>query len=233
MSAQPIAQSSTVQANAAAAAARVTALQQMLAETANGFSSTATTSTASSGASQSSATPDFSTVLASAAAEPTTASTGSASEYSATIDQAAAQYGINPALLSGLIQQESGFDPNAVSSAGAEGLTQVMPENFAADGISNPFDPTQSIDGGAKQLSEDLSEFNGNVSDALAAYNAGSAAVKEYGGVPPYSQTQNYVSDVLADAEQYEQQSATTSTGTADSTTASTGVVDSTTAVGS
>jgi soluble lytic murein transglycosylase-like protein len=81
-----------------------------------------------------------------------------------------------------------------------------MPENFAADGITNPFDPAQSISGGAKQLSADLTEFNGNIVDALAAYNAGSAAVKQYGGVPPYAQTQNYVNDILATAQQYEQE---------------------------
>jgi soluble lytic murein transglycosylase-like protein len=79
-----------------------------------------------------------------------------------------------------------------------------MPENFAADGITNPFDPTQSIDGGALQLSRDLASFNGNYTDALAAYNAGSAAVTRYGGVPPYAQTQNYVKDVLAYAAQLE-----------------------------
>jgi soluble lytic murein transglycosylase-like protein len=126
------------------------------------------------------------------------------SSYTAIIDAAAQRYGLNPAVLEGLVHQESGFDPNAVSSAGAEGLTQVMPENFAADGITNPFDPTQSIDGGALQLSRDLTSFNGNYTDALAAYNAGSAAVTRYGGVPPYAQTQNYVKDVLAYAAQLE-----------------------------
>ena len=84
-----------------------------------------------------------------------------------------------------------------------------MPENFAADGITDPFNATQSIFGGAKQLGEDLDEFGGNVVDALAAYNAGSAAVKQYGGVPPYTQTQNYVSDILGYAQQYEEQQPT------------------------
>jgi soluble lytic murein transglycosylase-like protein len=193
----------------------------MLEQVASGFaaSPSAASSTTSSGG--------FSSVLASAASAATTptssdTATGAAdaASYAPIIDAAAAQYGINPAVLTGLIEQESGFDPNAVSSAGAEGLTQVMPENFAADGITNPFDPTQSIDGGAKQFSADLEQFGGNVTDALAAYNAGSAAVEEYGGVPPYPQTQNYVKDVLAYAQQYEQQStapsasATTTGGT-------------------
>jgi soluble lytic murein transglycosylase-like protein len=207
--------------DAETAVARVAQLQQMLEQVASGFaaSPSAASSTTSSGG--------FSSVLASAASAATTptssdTATGAAdaASYAPIIDAAAAQYGINPAVLTGLIEQESGFDPNAVSSAGAEGLTQVMPENFAADGITNPFDPTQSIDGGAKQFSADLEQFGGNVTDALAAYNAGSAAVEEYGGVPPYPQTQNYVKDVLAYAQQYEQQStapsasATTTGGT-------------------
>lgn len=202
MSAQPI--SSPAASDPAAAASRVAAIEQLIAQAADGFAPPSTAATA--------ATPAFSSVLASAAsaatASPTAGSTAAAGAYAPLIDEAAAQYGINPSILTALVNQESGFNANAVSSAGAEGLTQVMPENFAADGITNPFDPAQSIFGGAKQLSADLAEFNGNVVDALAAYNAGSAAVKEYGGVPPYTQTQNYVNDILATAQRYEQQPA-------------------------
>jgi soluble lytic murein transglycosylase-like protein len=200
MSAQAV--NGTTPTDPAAAAARVAAIEQMIAQAATGFSPAAPSATA--------ATPAFSDVLASAASAGTAAagapSASPAGAYAPLIDQAAAQYGLNPAILTALVNQESGFNPNAVSSAGAEGLTQVMPENFAADGITNPFDPAQSISGGAKQLSADLTEFNGNIVDALAAYNAGSAAVKQYGGVPPYAQTQNYVNDILATAQQYEQE---------------------------
>jgi soluble lytic murein transglycosylase-like protein len=200
----------------------VTQLQQMIEAVASGFDpAQSATSTVSSSGSAS----DFSGMLATAASASGTSSTAgsdaSAGSYSSIIDAAAAQYGLDPAILTGLVHQESGFDPNAVSSAGAEGLTQVMPENFAADGITNPFDPTQSIDGGAKQLSEDLQEFGGNYTDALAAYNAGSAAVTRYGGVPPYAQTQNYVQDVLAYAQQLggqDQPAATSSTSLTGST---------------
>jgi soluble lytic murein transglycosylase-like protein len=202
MSAQPI--SAAAPSDAAAATSRVAAIEQMIAQAANGFAPSQSAATT--------VTPAFSDVLASAAsaptATPTAGSAAAAGTYAPLIDEAAAQYGINPSILTALVNQESGFNPNAVSSAGAEGLTQVMPENFAADGITNPFDPAQSIFGGAKQLSADLTEFNGNVVDALAAYNAGSAAVREYGGVPPYTQTQNYVNDILATAQQYEQQPA-------------------------
>ncbi len=119
------------------------------------------------------------------------------STYDATIAQSAARYGIEPALLHGLIQQESGFDPNARSSSGALGLTQLMPGTASSLGVSEPLDPTQSIEGGAHYLSEMLARFGGNTADALAAYNAGPGAVSHYGGVPPYAETQEYVSKVL------------------------------------
>lgn len=215
MSVQPIATTGGTPTNdEAQAAARVAALEQMIEQAASGFDPTSSTTTAAASGSSS----DFSSMLASAASASGTSASGTAASgtpadaggYAPIIDAAAAQYGLDPAILTGLVHQESGFDANAVSSAGAEGLTQVMPENFAADGITNPFDPTQSIYGGAKQLSEDLQEFGGNYTDALAAYNAGSAAVSQYGGVPPYTQTQNYVQDVLAYAQQLDGETSTT-----------------------
>lgn len=127
------------------------------------------------------------------------------SEYDPLIEQAAARYGLEPAVLHGLIQQESGFDPSAQSSAGAAGLTQLMPGTAASMGVANPMDPAESIEGGARYLSQLMSEFGGNTEDALAAYNAGPGAVQQYGGIPPYAETQSYVSKVLGYAESYRQ----------------------------
>jgi soluble lytic murein transglycosylase-like protein len=133
----------------------------------------------------------------------TAASTSTATTpFGAEIEAAAARYGIDPALLTGLIRQESGFDPGARSGAGALGLTQLMPSTAASLGLTNPLDPAQSIDGGARYLRAQLDTFGGDVSKALAAYNAGPGAVQRYGGVPPYAETQHYVSNVLAYARQ-------------------------------
>jgi soluble lytic murein transglycosylase-like protein len=125
--------------------------------------------------------------------------------YDNLIEEAAARNGVDPAVLHGLIQQESGFDPNSQSSAGAVGLTQLMPSTAASLGVSDPRNPTQSIEGGARYLGEMMQKFGGNVSDALAAYNAGPGAVQRYGGVPPYAETQQYVSKVLGYAAEYRQ----------------------------
>jgi soluble lytic murein transglycosylase-like protein len=130
---------------------------------------------------------------------------GDAAEYAPLIEQAAARYGVDPAVLSGLIQQESGFDPSAHSSAGALGLTQLMPSTAASLGVTEPLNPAQSIEGGASYLSELLHQFAGNTADALAAYNAGPGAVEQYGGVPPYPETQQYVAKVLGYAASYDQ----------------------------
>lgn len=129
-------------------------------------------------------------------------------QFSDQINAAAQKYGIDPALLKGLIRQESNFDPNARSGAGAAGLCQLMPGTAAALGCSNPLDPAQAIDAGAKYLSQQLKAFGGDPRKALAAYNAGPGAVQRYGGVPPYGETQNYVRSVMAFADQYRTQSA-------------------------
>jgi len=134
-------------------------------------------------------------------------------EYEALIEQAAERNGVDPAVLHGLIQQESGFDPGAVSSAGAAGLTQLMPGTASSLGVADPMDPAESIEGGARYLGQLTSEFAGNTTDALAAYNAGPGAVQEYGGVPPYPETESYVSKVLGYAEAYRQSHPTTATG--------------------
>jgi soluble lytic murein transglycosylase-like protein len=140
-------------------------------------------------------------------AAPVAGASGGEGPFKAEIDAAAAKYGIDPALLRGLIRQESNFDPNAGSPAGAQGLAQLMPGTAAALGVTNPLDPVQSIDGGAKYLRQQLDAFGGDVTKALAAYNAGPGAVQRYGGVPPYAETQNYVRQVQAYADEYRSQS--------------------------
>jgi soluble lytic murein transglycosylase-like protein len=146
------------------------------------------------------------TPVAHDSATPTSAGTaGGGSAYAPLIEQAAARYGLDPSVLYGLIEQESGFDPSATSSAGALGLTQLMPSTAASLGVTEPLDPAQSIEGGARYLSQLLQQFAGNTTDALAAYNAGPGAVAQYGGVPPYPETRQYVAKVLGYAASYSQ----------------------------
>jgi soluble lytic murein transglycosylase-like protein len=129
--------------------------------------------------------------------------------YDQLIESAASKYGIDPAVLKGLIKQESGFNPGAGSSAGAQGLTQLMPGTAASLGVTDLQDPAQSIDGGAHYLRMQLDRFAGDYSRALAAYNAGPGAVQRYGGIPPYAETRNYVQNVLTFASEYRQGSGT------------------------
>jgi soluble lytic murein transglycosylase-like protein len=120
--------------------------------------------------------------------------------YGSEITASAQRNGLDPALLAGLIKQESGFTANARSGAGAQGLSQLLPSTAAGLGVSNPLDPGQAIEGGAKYLKQQLDRFGGDVARALAAYNAGPGAVQRFGGVPPYAETQNYVRAVQANA---------------------------------
>jgi soluble lytic murein transglycosylase-like protein len=142
----------------------------------------------------------------------TTSTLPAGTPYGAEITQAAQANGLDPALLAGLIKQESGFNPNAGSPAGAQGLTQLMPSTAAGLGVTDVHDPVQSINGGAKYLKQQLDAFGGDVAKALAAYNAGPGAVKRFGGIPPYAETQNYVRVVQANAASFRSApSATTS----------------------
>ena len=118
--------------------------------------------------------------------------------YDSEIESAAQKYGVDPALVRSVIAQESGFDPNATSAAGAQGLMQLMPATARGFGVTNPYDPGQSIDAGTRYLAGQLDRFGGDVGLALAAYNAGPGAVERFGGVPPYGETQRYVQNVLA-----------------------------------
>ena len=108
---------------------------------------------------------------------------------------------ISPALLAAVLKAESDFDPGAVSSAGAQGIAQFMPGTARGMGVRDPFDPAQAIPGSARLIASGIREF-GSVPLALAAYNAGGGAVRRYGGIPPYAETQAYVARVMALAGQ-------------------------------
>lgn len=116
--------------------------------------------------------------------------------YNDIIDYASKKYNLPKNLITNVIKAESDFDPNCTSEAGAKGLMQIMPDNYKELGITNPFDPYQNILGGCKMLKDFLDEFK-DTRLALAAYNAGPNAVKKYGTVPPYNETQNYVKKIL------------------------------------
>lgn len=123
-------------------------------------------------------------------------------KYDEYFKKAAKQYGVSESLLKAIAKAESNFNPNDVSSAGAIGIMQLMPETAKGLGVTNPYDPEQNIMGGAKCIAQKLKEFNGDVRLALAAYNAGSGAVKRNGGVPSYCKS--YISKVLSYKEAYE-----------------------------
>lgn len=113
-------------------------------------------------------------------------------------EEAASAYDISADLLKAVAKAESNFNPSAVSHAGAIGVMQLMPGTASALGVTNPYDARQNIMGGAKYLKTQLDRYDGNVSLALAAYNAGPGSVAKYGGVPPYAETQNYVKKVTS-----------------------------------
>ena len=118
------------------------------------------------------------------------------------VREAAKKYGVSESLLKAVAKAESNFNPNDVSSAGAIGVMQLMPSTAKELGVTNPYDAEQNIMGGAKLIAAHLKKFNGDVRLALAVYNAGSGAVKKYGGVPSFCKT--YVNRVLSYKKAYE-----------------------------
>lgn len=122
---------------------------------------------------------------------------GAMADFRALFLEAASRYGLDPGLLWAVARAESGLNPRAVSRAGAMGLMQLMPATARALGVTDPFDPAQNLDAGARYLRQQLERF-GDIRLALAAYNAGPGAVQQYGGVPPYRETRAYVERVLA-----------------------------------
>ena len=117
--------------------------------------------------------------------------------YHPIIVEAANRYQIDPSLVKAIIMAESGYNPRAVSKKGAKGLMQLMPGTAEALGVKDSFNPEHNINGGVRYLSQLVSEFDGNIRLALAAYNAGSKKVREYQGVPPFKATRYYIKKVI------------------------------------
>lgn len=121
----------------------------------------------------------------------------------ALVNGASARYDVAPGLVTAVVMAESAGNPSAISGAGAEGLMQIMPETARACGVANPFDPVQNVDCGSRYLHEMLRRYGGNVTLAVAAYNAGPGAVDRYHGVPPYAETRAYVARVVTAYRDY------------------------------
>jgi soluble lytic murein transglycosylase-like protein len=130
---------------------------------------------------------------------PPSSSPAPVSNLDAVVSAASNRNNINPDLIYSVIRAESGFNPNAVSPKGAQGLMQLMPQTAARLGVQNAMDPTANVEGGTRYLRELLALYHNDLSKALAAYNAGPERVEQYHGVPPYRETVDYVSRVIRD----------------------------------
>jgi hypothetical protein len=119
------------------------------------------------------------------------------SRWGSEISEISGRYGVDPQLVHAVIEAESAFNPWAVSRKGAQGLMQLMPRTASALGVRDSFNPRDNIEGGVRHLRYLMDRYPGDVSLALAAYNAGEGAVNQYGGIPPYPETQEYVQKIL------------------------------------
>lgn len=119
------------------------------------------------------------------------------------IKEASTEFGVDKSLIRAVIHAESGFNPRAVSPKGAQGLMQLMPGTARMHGVRRAFEPRENIRGGTRHLAQLLRRYRGNLVYSIAAYNAGEGAVEQYGGIPPYTETRQYVSKVLALQSRY------------------------------
>jgi soluble lytic murein transglycosylase-like protein len=119
------------------------------------------------------------------------------------IEETAVRYRLEKALLAAIVRAESGYDPRAVSRAGAAGLMQLMPETAESLGVRDVFHPKQNLEGGALYFRRLLHRFEGDPVLALAAFNAGPTAVERYGGIPPFPETRSYLRRVSAYRQEY------------------------------
>jgi soluble lytic murein transglycosylase-like protein len=131
-------------------------------------------------------------------------SSANPAEFEQIIKTCSDKYGVSASLIKAVIHAESGYNPNAVSQKGASGLMQLMPGTARSLKVSNSFNPKDNVEGGVKYLRFLLDTFRGDVSLALAAYNAGLNKVAKFGGIPPYAETRTYVSRVLSYMQSYQ-----------------------------
>lgn len=146
---------------------------------------------------------NFSAVMQSVAQKETQPAKSREERIRDAVSQSAANHNLPPSLVLAFIKQESGFNPNAVSHCGAQGLMQLMPQTARNLGVKDSLNIEQNVEGGCRYIREMLDRFNGNLKHAIAAYNAGPGAVEKYNGIPPYAETQNYVPSVLAHYQQF------------------------------